>query len=124
MKHDIMLVYTPQSLVAQKTCTSDIAKDSSTLCKGFEIVRIRTLYDILPNAVFICSDNFAWLLKKEVNRIGTMLYANDYHILGNICIAKEIDTVDGHELIGLTDDEANKIAELIDIKYRTKYGEQ
>lgn len=80
---------------------------------NFESVSVKKLHDIIPNAVFLCSEDFRNLKNNNVNIYGTYLYDDNYEILGTICILKYVYTADGYDLDGLTDKEARYLQDVL-----------
>ncbi len=56
--------------------------------------------------------------RKQPNRIGTELYGNYSSIAGDVLILKYINTEDGMDVGGLTDDEANQLFAYLTFKYK------
>lgn len=121
--HNIMIVCTVDAndVYPVSIATNDICQTAKDIIgESFEIVRVRKLHEILPNAVFLCADDFAHMKNPSTNRIGTYLYDGDgYDICGTICILKEVCTNIGYDLSGLSDEEAYLIQETLSKEFYT-----
>lgn len=106
--HNVMIVCIPDSFYPLTIASDDICQTAKEIIgESFEIVRARKLHEILPNAVFLCADDFAYMKNRNVNVIGSYLYNEHYIIHGTICILKEVLTNTGYDLSGLSDEEAS-----------------
>lgn len=114
--HNIIIVCTPDAndVYPVTIATNDICQTAKDIIgESFDVIRARKLHNILPNAAFLCTDDFNNMKDPRINAVGTYLYdSNCYDIRGTICILKEITHHD-FELVGLTDAEACQIQELL-----------
>lgn len=112
--HNVMIVCTPDNFYPVSIATDDICQTAKDIIgESFEIVRARKLHEILPNAVFLCADDFAHMKNRNANAVGSYLYNEQYIIHGTICILKEVFTDTGYDLSGLSDEEASLIQETL-----------
>ena len=73
--------------------------------------------EYLQGKVMVVDEDGICKIKKP-NRIGTDLYGNHSTIVGDVLILKYINTEEGMDIGGLTDDEANQLFAYLTFKYK------